>query len=153
MSEPFTILHVEDNPAHREIVRRRVQDVSFSVRLEVADNAEAAMGFLRPRPNDADPSPASRPHLILLDLQFPRRSGHELLAEISSSADLRQIPVVVLTTSDAESDCERVSEHEVYRYLVKPKGFRQLVDIIEEIAATVTDWKIHEGTSSRKQVH
>lgn len=95
----------------------------------VADG-EQAMAFLR---NEGDHADAPRPDLVLLDLNMPRMDGRETLAAIKADPDLRRLPVIVLTTSSAESDVMVAYENQVAGYVTKPVSFEGLVDVVRSI--------------------
>src|SRR3990172_6768235 len=99
-SAPLQILYVEDNPGD-VLLTRKVLDDGRAVNLKVVTNGEAAMEFLR---NEGEFAGAPSPDLILLDLNLPRKSGHEVQAEIRQDPVLETIPVVIWTSSQAEAD-------------------------------------------------
>jgi CheY-like chemotaxis protein len=128
---PIVILLVEDDPAHAEIVRRNLEDSRIANRLiHVADGQEA-LDYLFRRGNFTDPILSPQPCLILLDLRLPKVDGLEVLSIIKADADLCHIPVVVLTTSAAESDMVEAYEMHVSSYLVKPVDFSQFVKLMD----------------------
>jgi CheY-like chemotaxis protein len=123
-----TFLLVEDDDTHAHLVKRSLEKARVANELfRVADGIEA-MTFLRQRDEHAD---KPRPDVVLLDLKLPKMNGHEVLAEIKRQPELRLIPVVIMTTSDTETDREKAYEHRANSYVVKPvnyEKFRQLVD-------------------------
>lgn len=129
--EPLVILLVEDDPAHAEIVLRNF--VSFRVAnriIHVADGQEA-LDYLYRRERFSQPAQTPRPHLILLDLRLPKVDGLEVLDIIKKDSALADIPVVVLTTSAAETDMARAYKYHANSYLVKPVEFIQFVQLME----------------------
>lgn len=124
------ILLVEDNPDDVELTLEAFKEARFGSKVHVAGDGEAALHFLRrKRPYGNAP----RPDLILLDLNLPRRNGREVLAEVKSDPDLRDIPIVVLTTSRAEEDiCESYRLH-VNCYITKPVDMIQFISVIKAI--------------------
>src|SRR5215813_9791212 len=111
------ILLVDDNPGDADLTREGIEDSQIPSRLHVVENGEEAMTFLQRRgPYAAAP----RPDLILLDLNLPKRTGHEVLQDIKSDPDLRRIPVVVLTTSAADADVARSYELAANCFITKP---------------------------------
>lgn len=115
-----TVLLVEDDPAHAEIVRRNFAALKLNLRLDHVTDGEAALDYLwRRGPYGADGA-ALRPGLVLLDLRLPRLSGLEVLATIKADAALERIPVVALTTSSAEADIGQAYRLGVNSYVVKP---------------------------------
>jgi CheY-like chemotaxis protein len=129
--EPIVILMVEDDPAHAEIVRRNFERSRIANRLVHVSDGQAALDYLFRRDAFSDPLQAPRPGLILLDLRLPKVDGLEVLKTIKGDADLSQIPVVILTTSAAESDVARAYDSHANSYLVKPVDFGQFVELME----------------------
>ncbi len=130
-SEAYRVLLVEDDPDHAELVRRGLAEQPASVRTDVVEDGEAALAYLR---RGLERAEDGRPHLILLDLRLPKMDGLELLREVKSTPELRGIPCVVLTTSDAARDMERAYALHANSYLVKPgdhDGFRRLIGDVE----------------------
>ena len=123
----FLILLVEDNPGDARLTLEALKESSAHNRLHhVADGVEA-IDFLRRRgPHAAAP----RPDLILLDLNLPRKSGREVLAEIKADAILRRIPVVVLTTSQSEEDVMTVYNLNANCYVTKPADLEDYLKTI-----------------------
>src|ERR1017187_1274036 len=99
--KPINILLVEDNPGDSDLAREALESSKMNNNLQVVDDGEKAMAFLRQEGSYAD---APRPDLILLDLNLPKKDGRQVLAEIKSDEHLKRIPVVILTTSQAEAD-------------------------------------------------
>jgi CheY-like chemotaxis protein len=130
---PVVILLVEDDPAHVEIVRRNFEVSRIANRLMHVPDGQAAMDYLHRRGEFADPERSPRPGLILLDLRLPKVDGTEVLKAIKSDPGLGSIPVVVLTTSAAETDMIKAYECHANSYLVKPVDFPQFVDLIQSL--------------------
>jgi chemotaxis family two-component system response regulator Rcp1 len=137
VSRPIEILLVEDNPADVRLMHEGLREAKLLNSIsEVADGVEA-LAFLRQQGNYAQ---APRPDLILLDLNLPKKDGREVLEEIKSDAQLRQIPVVVLTNSDAEQDILRAYDSHANCYITKPVDLNQfikIVSLIEEFWFTI----------------
>jgi chemotaxis family two-component system response regulator Rcp1 len=123
------ILLVEDNPADVRLMREAFAEQGTSVELVIAGDGEEAMRLLQ--------DPVNRPDLILLDLNLPRKDGREVLAEIKADAGLRIIPVLVLTSSEAERDVEHSYALHANVYLRKPLSYTELQAIV---AAIDTFW-------------
>lgn len=131
--EPFTILLVEDEPAHAEIVRRNLQTARVANRLIWVEDGQAAVDYLRRQGNYSDPIVAPVPSLILLDLRLPKIDGIEVLAIIKADPVLKLIPVVIMTTSSAETDIALAYENHANSYVVKPfalAAFSTLLDVL-----------------------
>lgn len=129
--EPITILLVEDDPAHAEIVRRNLESSRIGNRLVHVSDGQAALDYLYCRGTFSDPLLAPKPGLILLDLRLPKVDGLEVLKTVKADDALNQIPVVILTTSSAESDVARAYDCHANSYLVKPVDFTQFVELME----------------------
>ena len=121
------ILLVEDNPADVRLMREALAEQQLAIELLVAADGEEATRLLS--------DPAKRPDLILLDLNLPGKDGREVLAEIKADDDLRNIPVLVLTSSDSEYDVERCYALHANVYLRKPLSFSALRGIVGAIDA------------------
>jgi CheY-like chemotaxis protein len=124
------ILLVEDNPGDVCLTREAMQNARVRNRLHVVSNGAEALEFLRQTGN-YDQAP--RPDLILLDLNLPVKNGLEVLREIKSDALLRTIPVVVLTTSQAEQDIVKAYDLNANCYVTKPLDLDQFVDVVRSI--------------------
>ena len=124
------ILLVEDDPGDVLITREAFADNKVRNHLSVVSDGEAAMAFLR---REGEFASAPRPDLVLLDLNLPRKAGHEVLAEIKSDADLQRIPVVILTTSDAEEDILRSYDLHANAYVTKPVDFDRFLNAVRQI--------------------
>jgi CheY-like chemotaxis protein len=123
-------LLVEDNPGDVRLTIEAFNDAKLSNSLSVVRDGVEAMAFLRQKVEYAD---AQRPDLILLDLNLPRKDGREVLAEIKADPDLQQIPIVVLTTSDARNDIQRAYELHANCYITKPVDLEQFIKVVQSI--------------------
>jgi CheY-like chemotaxis protein len=124
------ILLIEDNPGDVRLVEEALRENKLLNNLSVARDGVEALAFLRREEQYAD---ATRPDLILLDLNLPRKSGHEVLREVKADDNLKRIPVVVLTTSAAEDDILDTYNLHANCYVTKPIGLAQFVEIIRQI--------------------
>jgi CheY-like chemotaxis protein len=124
------VLLVEDDPGDVLLTREAFEDHHRGLQLHVVGDGEAAMRFLRRTDDFAD---RPRPALVVLDLNLPCRSGLEVLSELKADPDLHTIPVVVLTTSQAETDIFRSYELHANAYIVKPIGAARFADAIRHI--------------------
>jgi two-component system response regulator len=127
---PIDILLVEDSPSDALLTKQALASGKLMNRVHLVEDGEKAIAFLRRQPPYAN---APRPHLILLDLNMPRKDGREVLAEIKSDEDLMVIPVIVLTTSNAESDVLRSYKLHANCYITKPMDFDSFADAISTI--------------------
>lgn len=124
---PIQILMVEDNPGDVRLTKEALKDAKVSNTLYVVEDGVAALDFLYRR---GDYSDAPRPDLILLDLNLPKKNGREVLGEIKQDEQLKTIPVVILTTSQAEEDVVRAYRLHANCYIVKPVDFVQFTKIV-----------------------
>lgn len=129
--EPLTILLVEDDPAHAEIVRRNLGEFRVANRIVHVEDGQAALDYLFRQDRYAAPESSPRPHLILLDLRLPKVDGLEVLRQLKENNELKRIPTVVLTTSGAESDLVNAYSHGAGSYLVKPVDFTKFTALLE----------------------
>jgi chemotaxis family two-component system response regulator Rcp1 len=127
MGDVHRILLAEDNPGDAQLVRIALTEALPSARLSVVGDGEAALSRLR----EGDP-----PDLVLLDLNLPRLSGHEVLAAVRAADDptVRRLPIVVLTSSQAAADVERSYELGASSHVAKPPDVDALFSVIETIA-------------------
>mgnify|MGYP001567063853 FL=1 len=129
--EPVLILLVEDDPAHAEIVRRNFKDFRVVNRIVHLVDGQAALDYLFRQGAWADHASRPRPHLMLLDLRLPKVDGLEVLRRIKGDEELKKMPVVVLTTSGAESDVVNAYTNGAGSYLVKPVDFKKFSSLLE----------------------
>ncbi len=127
---PVEVLLVEDNPDDVELMRIGFRRAKFAVNLHHVGNGEECMAFLR---REAPYTDVPRPDLVLLDLNMPRMDGREVLAEIDKDEALSHIPVVVLTSSDADSDVLASYRLSCSSYIVKPVDFEQFSSVVRGI--------------------
>lgn len=134
---PVTFLLVEDDDIHAHLVSRSMGRACGNNQLiRVADGAEA-LAFLRRQGCYGD---VPRPDVVLLDLKLPKIDGHEVLAAIKEDKDLQMIPVVVMTTSRAESDLAKAYEHHANSYVVKPVDFQKFQQLVKDLSVYWGAW-------------
>jgi CheY-like chemotaxis protein len=124
------VLLVEDDVGDVVMTREALEEGKVLNRLHVVGDGVEALEFLRREGRFAD---APRPDLILLDLNLPRRDGRQVLAEVKGDPELRRIPIVVLTTSEAEEDILRSYDLHANAYVTKPVDFDRFVAVIQQI--------------------
>jgi chemotaxis family two-component system response regulator Rcp1 len=124
------ILLVEDNPGDIRLTKEALKEGKVRNSLNVVMDGEEAMAFLR---KEGEFTGAPRPDLILLDLNLPKKDGREVLAEIKDDDDLKSIPVVVLTTSQAEEDIARTYDLHANCYITKPVDLEQFLNVVHSI--------------------
>jgi CheY-like chemotaxis protein len=128
--EVIDVLLVEDDPGDVLLIEEAFADNKVRNRLHSVSDGVDALAFLR---QAGDYVEAPRPDLILLDLNLPRKDGREVLAEIKSDPELKQIPVVVLTTSKAEEDVLRSYKLHANAYVTKPVDFDRFIEVVRQI--------------------
>ncbi len=124
---PIQILLVEDNPGDVFLAREALRESKMFSNLTVVNDGQKAMDYLTQAKDYAD---AGRPDLILLDLNLPRKTGYEVLEEIKKDKVLRLIPVVILTSSEEESDIVRTYSLHANAYISKPINLDQFIKIV-----------------------
>jgi chemotaxis family two-component system response regulator Rcp1 len=129
-SEPIEVLLVEDNPGDVRLTREALRDGKVHNNLSVAPDGVEALAFLRRQGKYAD---APRPDVILLDLNLPKKDGREVLQEIKADPSLARIPVVILTSSEAERDIARAYELHANCYVTKPVDLDQFIHVVKSI--------------------
>ncbi|MDO9549917.1 MAG: response regulator [Methanoregula sp.] len=138
--EPLHILLVEDNEAHAELVIRGMRDQQVANKIHHVVDGEKALDYLFNRGEFADPVENPRPNLVLLDLRLPRVDGLEVLKSIKTTPSLLRIPVVILTSSDAESDIAKSYDYHANSYIVKPLDFRTFTQLMKELGFYWLGW-------------
>ncbi|GAB3272350.1 response regulator [Kineosporia babensis] len=126
----IAVLLVEDDPGDVLMAREALEETGVTSRLNVVGDGSEALDFLYRRPPYQD---AQLPDLILLDLNLPKMHGREVLQVVKEDAGLRQIPVVVLTTSEAEEDVLRSYDLHANAYVTKPVDFERFISVVRQI--------------------
>lgn len=124
------ILLVEDNPGDVRLIQEALQDGKLLNRIATVSDGQKALAYLRKQGSYAQ---ATRPDLILLDLNIPRKDGREVLAEIKADPHLRSIPVVIVTSSQAEEDILRSYNTHANCYVAKPVDLEKFVAVVKAI--------------------
>jgi CheY-like chemotaxis protein len=130
---PATILLVEDNAAHAEMILRSLEKHELANHVTWLEDGETALDYLFRRGRYAEPSESPVPCVILLDLCLPRVNGLEVLRQVKEHGALRDIPVVILTTSEAERDMAKAYEYHANSYVVKPLGFDDFAALMRDL--------------------
>lgn len=128
--EPIHVLLVEDSPGDVRLTREAFREANAAITLHVAPDGVEAMAFLE---HEAKHAEAPRPDLILLDLNLPRMDGREVLARIKTDPDLKTIPTIILTTSDAPADIARSYELQANSYVIKPVQLEKFESLVQSI--------------------
>jgi two-component system response regulator len=140
MKEKFTIMLVEDNPAHAELIIRSIKRLDFVGEVIHLEDGEVVLDYLSNAGTFNNRIKYKRPQLILLDLRLPKIDGLDVLIEIKKHSDLLDIPVVVLTTSDAENDKLKAYQNHVNSYLVKPIEFSSFGKLLADLSEYWLRW-------------
>jgi chemotaxis family two-component system response regulator Rcp1 len=130
VGRPIEILLVEDNPADVRLTVESLKEGKVCNILHVVEDGEEAISFLQKKGKYAD---KPHPDLIILDLNLPKKSGHEVLAEIKGDDELKRIPVVVLSASKAEKDIHRSYSLHANCYITKPVDLDQFIHVIKSV--------------------
>lgn len=138
--EPLHILLVEDNEAHAELVIRGMRDQQVANKIHHVMDGEQALDYLFQRGAFVDSGINPRPNLVLLDLRLPRVDGLDVLRTIKTTPSLLRIPVVVLTSSDAESDIAKSYDYHANSYVVKPLDFKTFTKLMKELGFYWLGW-------------
>lgn len=141
--EPLLVMLVEDNLDHAELVIRTLAEHRVANQIRHFTDGQTALDYLFQTGEFADPARAPRPHIILLDLRLPRIDGLDVLKRIKTDQVLRQIPIVVLTTSEAERDVARAYSNHANSYLVKPVGYEQFAKLMQDLGFYWLGWNMH----------
>ena len=129
-AKPITILMADDDADDRELTKEAFEESRVANDLRFVENGVELMDYLYRRGKYSDPARSPRPGLILLDLNMPKKDGRESLQEIKADPQLRQIRVIVLTTSKAEEDVYRAYDISATSYITKPVKFEALVEVV-----------------------
>jgi CheY-like chemotaxis protein len=129
----ITILLADDDADDRMMAADALEESRLANDLRFVEDGEELMDYLHRRGKFAPPNEAPRPGLILLDLNMPRKDGREALREIKAERELRSIPVIVLTTSQAEEDIYRTYDLGVNSFITKPVNFESLVAVMKAL--------------------
>lgn len=128
--KPLQVLLVEDNPGDAELTRQSLSTSKLSISLTTVDDGEKALKYLRKAPPYQK---ADRPDLVLLDLNLPKLSGGEVLREIKTDKHLKSVPVIVLTSSEEETEISRCYDEGANCYIVKPVDFNSFLAVVNLI--------------------
>jgi CheY-like chemotaxis protein len=130
---PVTILMADDDPDDREMTREAFEEARLANDLRFVCDGEELMDYLKRRGKYSDPASSPRPAILLLDLNMPKKDGREALQEIKADPQLRQIRVIVLTTSKAEEDVYRAYDVSATSFITKPVKFDALVEVVKAL--------------------
>jgi two-component system, chemotaxis family, response regulator Rcp1 len=143
---PLEVLLIEDSPGDVRLTQEAFREANRGVRLHVVNDGVEAMAFLTHTGQNVD---SPRPDLILLDLNLPRMDGREVLVRIKEDEDLKTIPTVILTTSDAEADIVKSYQLQANCYLSKPVQF----DAFESLVKSINDFWLTKAKLPQQKPH
>lgn len=146
IGEPVLVMLVEDNADHAELVMRTLEEHRIANRVRHFLDGQSALDYLFQRGEYSDPASNIRPHVILLDLRLPRVDGIDVLKAIKEDDHLKSIPVVVLTTSEAEKDVAKAYYNHANSYLVKPVGFEEFKKLMDDLGFYWLSWNTNPGS-------
>ncbi len=133
MKDSVTILLADDDEEDRMLTRDALKESKVPNELRTVSDGEELLDYLLRRGRYTNPESSPRPALILLDLNMPKKDGREAIKEIKEHAEIRQIPIVVLTTSKADEDIFKTYQLGVSSYITKPVSFTALVDVMKTL--------------------
>lgn len=143
IAEPILVMLVEDNVDHAELVIRTLEEHRIANTVRHFLDGQSALDYLFHRGDFSERRDTPRPHIILLDLRLPRVDGIDVLKTIKEDGELKAIPVVVLTTSEAEKDVARAYYNHANSYLVKPVGFEEFKKLMDDLGFYWLGWNTH----------
>jgi CheY-like chemotaxis protein len=143
IGEPVLVMLIEDNIDHAELVMRTLEEHRIANTVRHFLDGQTALDYLFHRGEFSDLTETQLPHIILLDLRLPRVDGIDVLRAIKEDADLKSIPVVVLTTSEAEKDVAKAYYNHANSYLVKPVGFEDFKKLMDDLGFYWLGWNVN----------
>lgn len=138
--EALNILLVEDNAAHAELVMRSFEDQAVANQIKHVKDGAKALDYLFNRGLYSDAEANPLPHVVLLDLRLPKIDGLEVLKQMREEDATKKLPVVILTTSAAETDTAKAYEYHANSYLVKPLDFDQFSKLMKDLGFYWLAW-------------
>lgn len=138
--EPIDILLVEDNESHAELVIENLKDHKMANNIHHASDGREALDYLLREGKYTDAVTSPRPHLIMLDLRLPKVDGLDVLRQVKENESLAEIPVVVLTSSDADADIKRAYDLNANSYLIKPVKFDAFCELLSTLGFYWLAW-------------
>jgi CheY-like chemotaxis protein len=147
IGEPVLVMLIEDNADHAELIIRTLEEHRISNKVRHFFDGQTALDYLFQRGEYSDSATSPRPHLVLLDLRLPRVDGIDILKAIKRDETLKCIPVVILTTSEAEKDVAKAYYNHANSYLVKPVGFEEFRQLMDNLGFYWLSWNINPKLS------
>ena len=146
IGEPLLVMLIEDNIDHAELVVRTLENHLIPNKVRHFQDGQSALDYLFHQGEFSGATETQRPHVILLDLRLPRVEGIDVLKSIKEDADLKSIPVVILTTSETEKDLARAYYNHANSYLVKPVGFDDFKNLLDDLGFYWLGWNVNPDT-------
>ena len=143
IGESLLVMLIEDNIDHAELVVRALEDHILTNKVRHFQDGRSALDYLFRRGEFSEATEMQRPHIILLDLRLPRLDGIDVLRTIKEDSELKRIPVVVLTTSEAEKDVAKAYYNHANSYLVKPVGFDDFKKLMDDLGFYWLGWNVN----------
>jgi CheY-like chemotaxis protein len=143
IGEPILVMLIEDNIDHAELVIRTLEEHRIGNRVQHFLDGQTALDYLFRRGDFVEQAETPRPHVILLDLRLPRVDGIDVLKTIKAEDELKSIPVIVLTTSEAEKDVAKAYYNHANSYLVKPVGFEDFKKLMDDLGFYWLGWNVN----------
>jgi CheY-like chemotaxis protein len=147
IGEPVLVMLIEDNADHAELIIRTLEEHRISNKVRHFFDGQTALDYLFQRGEFSDSATSPRPHLVLLDLRLPRVDGIDILKAIKRDETLKCIPVVILTTSEAEKDVAKAYYNHANSYLVKPVGFEEFRQLMDNLGFYWLSWNVNPKLS------
>jgi len=138
--EPVVVLLVEDETDHAELVMRSFREHHVANDIRHVSDGQAALDYLFRQGKFSDPESSPRPHLVVLDLRLPKVDGLEVLRQVKQCDKLADVPVVVLTTSQAEKDIAAAYDYRANSYVVKPLDFDNFHQLVRDLGFYWLAW-------------
>ena len=145
--EPILVMLIEDNADHAELIIRTLEEHRISNKVRHFFDGQTALDYLFQRGEFSEAAQSPRPHVILLDLRLPRVDGIDILKAIKRDENLKCIPVVILTTSEAEKDVAKAYHNHANSYLVKPVGFEEFRQLMDNLGFYWLSWNTNPKIS------
>ena len=140
IGEPVVVLLVEDNDDHAELVLRQMADHRIANKVIRLVDGQEALDYLFRKGKFENPDSSPRPHVIFLDLRLPKVDGLEVLKALKDSDEVRDIPIVVLTTSEGERDVAKAYINHTNSYVVKPVDYQKFCDLMDDLGFYWMSW-------------
>ena len=140
IGDPVLVMLIEDNADHAELIIRTLEEHRISNKVRHFFDGQTALDYLFQRGEFSDAATSPRPHVILLDLRLPRVDGIDILKAIKGDEQIKCIPVVILTTSEAEKDVAKAYYNNANSYLVKPVGFEEFRQLMDNLGLYWLSW-------------